>query len=70
MASSCKDYVIGSYSAPPALGIPILSALTPPNHDVRFVNDNLGDPIPYEEQFDLVAISYFTPAKGLKIIFS
>ena len=61
MASSCKDYIIGSYSAPPSLGIPILSALTPPNHDVRFVNDNTGDPVPYDEHFDLVAISYFTP---------
>ena len=61
MASSCKDYVIGSYSAPPGIGISILAALTPPQHEIHFVNDNLGECIEYDTKYDLVAVSYFTP---------
>lgn len=64
----------------PALGIPILTALTPKEHEIKFVDGHL-DEIPYEEYFDLVAVSAFTPqakaaydigdgfrAKGIKTI--
>ncbi len=61
MMSKYRDYLIGSYSAPPSLGIPILAALTPEKHSFTFVNDNLDEPIDYEGGWDLVAISYFTP---------
>lgn len=61
LTSKFRDYIIGSYSAPPSLGIPILVSLTPDKHEVTFVNDNMDEPIDYENDWDLVAISYFTP---------
>lgn len=61
MMSKFKDYLIGSYSAPPSLGIPLLVPLTPKQHQVTFVNDNMDEPVPYDRDWDLVCISYFTP---------
>ncbi len=49
-----------SYKTTPSLGIPILTALTPDEHDLYFVDGNI-DKIPYDEHFDLVAINCFTP---------
>ena len=48
------------YKTTPSLGIPILTALTPDEHDLHFADGNL-DEIPYDEHFDLVAITSFTP---------
>jgi radical SAM superfamily enzyme YgiQ (UPF0313 family) len=48
------------YKTTPSLGIPILTALTPDEHDLHFVDGNI-DEIPYDEHFDLVAINCFTP---------
>ena len=50
----------GGYKTTPSLGIPILTALTPDEHDLYFVDGNI-DKIPYDEHFDLVAINCFTP---------
>lgn len=48
------------YKTTPSLGIPILTALTPDEHELHFVDGNI-DEIPYDEHFDLVAINCFTP---------
>ncbi len=48
------------YKATPSLGIPLLTALTPNEHELHFADGNM-DEIPYDEHFDLVAITAFTP---------
>ncbi len=48
------------YKTTPSLGIPILTALTPEEHDLYFIDGNI-DKIPYNKHFDLVAINCFTP---------
>ncbi len=48
------------YKTSPSLGIPLLTALTPDEHDLYFADGNIDD-IPYDEHFDLVAITCFTP---------
>ena len=45
------------YKTTPSLGIPLLTALTPDEHDLHFVDGNI-DEIPYDEHFDLVAITF------------
>jgi radical SAM superfamily enzyme YgiQ (UPF0313 family) len=56
------------YVGPPSLGIAHLAALTPPEHDVVFVDDRVTrfDP---DTEGDLFALSFFTPAatRGLEI---
>ncbi len=52
--------IYADYKAFPSLGVPILTALTPDIHELYFVDGNIDD-IPYEDNFDLVAISCFTP---------
>ena len=48
------------FKTSPSLGIPILAAITPKEHEIFFVDGNL-DEIPYDTKFDLVAINCFTP---------
>jgi len=43
------------------LSIPLLAALTPPQFQVRFVNEFIRVPERYPEDVDLVAISFLTP---------
>jgi radical SAM superfamily enzyme YgiQ (UPF0313 family) len=56
------------YIGPPSLGIAHLAALTPPEHEVAFIDDRLTrfDP---DTEGDLFALSFFTPAatRGLEI---
>lgn len=54
-------FTVGKFTCPPALGIPILSALTPKEFDVAFVDDNAGEEINYNDDTDLFAVSCFTP---------
>lgn len=51
---------VGSFRMPPALGIPILSALTPPEHEVCVFDENI-EAIDYDDDADVVAVSFFTP---------
>ncbi len=60
LASTLERYGVGSFRTPPALGIPILASLTPAEHELVVVDANV-EPIPYCEDWDLVALSYFTP---------
>ncbi len=48
------------YKATPSLGIPIMTAMTPDEHELHFADGNI-DKIPYDEHFDLVVINCFTP---------
>jgi len=48
------------FKSSPSLGIPILAAITPKEHEIFFADGNL-DTIPYDTHFDLVAINCFTP---------
>ena len=50
-------FTVGKFTCPPALGIPILSALTPKEFDVAFVDDNAGEEINYNDDTDLFADS-------------
>src|SRR5512133_1140114 len=59
--SFLSKYLVGNYTMPPSLAIPILAALTPDEHEVRLTDDNYGDPIDFDEKLDAVVISCFTP---------
>jgi radical SAM superfamily enzyme YgiQ (UPF0313 family) len=59
--SFLSKYLVGNYTMPPSLAIPILAALTPDEHEVRLTDDNYGDLIDYDEKLDAVIISCFTP---------
>ena len=48
------------YRMPPALGLQILAALMPEDVEWGVTDANL-DPLDFDEAFDLVAISFFTP---------
>jgi radical SAM superfamily enzyme YgiQ (UPF0313 family) len=56
-----KEYLVGNYTMPPSLAIPIIAALTPPEIELVLTDDNVGQPIDYDEKLDAVAISCFTP---------
>lgn len=56
-----RKHLLGNYSMPPSLAIPTLAAITPEKHQVSLTDDNIGQPIDYNEDIDLVAISFFTP---------
>ncbi|MBD3317923.1 MAG: radical SAM protein [Chitinivibrionales bacterium] len=49
-----------AYTMPPAMGIPILINTMPPDVQWRVVDQNI-EPIDFEDNCDLVAISFFTP---------
>jgi radical SAM superfamily enzyme YgiQ (UPF0313 family) len=51
---------VGNFKMPPALGIPILSSLTPEIHQCSVVDENLQQ-IDYSDNADLFAVSFFTP---------
>jgi radical SAM superfamily enzyme YgiQ (UPF0313 family) len=61
LRESLKKYIVGDYTMPPSLALPIIAAMTPPEIDIRLTDDNIGQPIDYDEEVDLVAISCFTP---------
>ncbi|MBD3392602.1 MAG: hypothetical protein GF418_10965 [Chitinivibrionales bacterium] len=56
-----KDHLVGDYTMPPSLALPIIAALTPPEIEVNLTDDNVGQRIDYDEEIDLVVISCFTP---------
>ena len=56
-----RRYLVGNYTMPPSLAIPIIAAITPPEVECCLTDDNIGQPIDYNEKIDLVAISCFTP---------
>ena len=51
---------LGNFKMPPALGIPILSALTPDKHECVVFDENIEE-IDYNDDSDLIALSFFTP---------
>ena len=51
---------LGDFSMPPALGIPIMSALSQDKHHVKLYDQNVEE-IDYNDDADLIAISFFTP---------
>jgi radical SAM superfamily enzyme YgiQ (UPF0313 family) len=55
-----KDHVVGDYTMPPSLALPILAALTPETVEVALTDDNLT-PVDFDEKIDLAVISCFTP---------
>ncbi len=59
--SHLKKYLVGNYTMPPSLAIPIIAALTPPEIQLNLTDDNIHQEIDYDEDVDLVAISCFTP---------
>ncbi len=61
LRESLKDYVVGDYTMPPSLALPIIAAITPEDIEVNLTDDNIGQEIDYSEPVDLVAISCFTP---------
>ena len=51
---------IGNFQMPPALGIPILAALTPSEYEYGVFDENIEE-IDYNDDSALIAISFFTP---------
>ena len=51
---------VGNFKMPPALGIPMLSALTPDRHQCSVFDENIQE-IDYNDDADLFAVSFFTP---------
>jgi len=45
---------------PPALGIPIMTALSKEKHQINLYDENIEE-IDYNDNADLIAISFFTP---------
>jgi radical SAM superfamily enzyme YgiQ (UPF0313 family) len=60
LRQSLAEHVIGDYTMPPSLALPIIAALTPQDVEVNLTDDNIS-PVDFEEHVDLVAISCFTP---------
>lgn len=56
-----KEYLVGNYTMPPSLALPIIAALTPSEVELNLTDDNIHQPIDYDEKIDMVAISCFTP---------
>ncbi|MEW6067290.1 MAG: radical SAM protein [Nitrospirota bacterium] len=54
---------IWSFRMPPALGIPIMVGLTPDNIEWHVEDQNIEE-INFEDDSDLIAVSYFTPQAG------
>jgi radical SAM superfamily enzyme YgiQ (UPF0313 family) len=50
----------GNFMMPPALGIPLLKAITPKEHECFLFDENLEE-IDYHDDADLIAVSFFTP---------
>ncbi len=55
------DYFLGDFTTPPSLGIPILASWTPPDVEIKLIDDNSGDIADFNEPADLIAINCFTP---------
>jgi radical SAM superfamily enzyme YgiQ (UPF0313 family) len=51
---------LGDFSMPPALGIPIMTALSKNKHSIKLFDENIED-IDYNDNADVVAVSFFTP---------
>jgi radical SAM superfamily enzyme YgiQ (UPF0313 family) len=60
LRESLSDHVIGDYTMPPSLALPIIAALTPDTIELNLTDDNIT-PVDFDEKADLVAISCFTP---------
>ena len=52
-----------AYTMPPAMGIPILVNLLPPGVEWHVEDQNI-EPVTFDDDSDLVAISFFTPQAG------
>ncbi|MCK5170485.1 MAG: B12-binding domain-containing radical SAM protein [Bacteroidales bacterium] len=51
---------LGDFIMPPALGIPIMTALSKNSHNIRLYDENI-EQINYDDDADIVAVSFFTP---------
>lgn len=49
-----------AFRMPPAMGIPILINMLPRDFEWRIIDQNI-EPVDYDDNADLIAISYFTP---------
>jgi radical SAM superfamily enzyme YgiQ (UPF0313 family) len=52
-----------AFRMPPAMGIPVLINLLPPGVGWKVVDQNV-EPVDYNDDADIIAISYFTPQAG------
>lgn len=51
---------LGDFSMPPALGIPIMAALSRDKHEVNLYDQNIEE-VNFNDDADLIAVSFFTP---------
>ncbi|MBD3319755.1 MAG: NAD(P)-binding protein [Chitinivibrionales bacterium] len=56
-----REHLVGNYTMPPSLALPIIASLTPPEIHLGLTDDNIGQKIDFSENADLVVISCFTP---------
>jgi radical SAM superfamily enzyme YgiQ (UPF0313 family) len=59
--SLLEKYLVGNYTMPPSMALPIIASITPDDIEIVLTDDNVGQEINYDEDIDLVAISCFTP---------
>lgn len=52
---------LAGYLGAPTAAVPILAGMTPPEHELVFVDDRI-EAVPFDEPFDLAALTVFTPA--------
>lgn len=55
-----KEHVVGDYTMPPSLALPIIASLCPNSIEIALTDDNISK-IDFDEKVDIVAISCFTP---------
>jgi radical SAM superfamily enzyme YgiQ (UPF0313 family) len=55
-----KGHVIGDYTMPPSLALPIIAALTPGSVEINLTDENISR-VDLDEKIDLAVISCFTP---------
>lgn len=56
-----EKHLVGDYTMPPSLALPIIASLTPDSVETNLTDDNRGQQIDFDEDVDLVVISCFTP---------
>ena len=61
LKESLRCYIVGDFTMPPSLALPIIAALTPKEIEINLTDDNIGQEINYDEKVDLAVISCFTP---------
>ena len=59
-------YLVGNYTMPPSLALPIIAALTPEDIELNLTDDNIGQKIDFNETVDAVIIAEATAISNIE----